>query len=424
MKRNTIQHTLKILIFSLMVVSACTSDQNEDTTIVSSPAGTQNPLATTPDRGCGNGVCEGPENHSLCPQDCPAESTSNPDPATSDFGQDGLVEAVYLEIDQNFHYRGLQSECWYAGPETGSLLTNDDGFAVLPSKQDGSQHTPLLFTIVVHIEPSESYNTLQTYLRDRNRLTRLAEIIASHGGSMTIQTQRPFITTSQIENDGIHKTWEDMGHEIAVHFHENEYVPSTAPLEEWVFALRDLRDEIQGLVSNPITTWSGGNLYENIFSAAYEANLWINTNFKDPTTQSIDSGFLTISPWRPAGQFSSNDALIHDSNANIIYLPSGVYPAHCDKPEAVPRPYTTQAFDYLTTALIHSLRSVRPGFVNVFYTTMHPGDFLGTENDELELTRWEEWLSIVIDPLVADGRLQWSTTTGMGQAFIDWEMQQ
>ncbi|MFQ5399433.1 MAG: hypothetical protein ACE5E7_07525 [Anaerolineae bacterium] len=381
----------------------------------------------SPDQGdrCGDGVCEGPENGGNCPVDCTAADQSGA--VAEQKAQPALAtDDVYLWVEQSAFYQGTSDECWYDPDTHRSKLTNDSVFKVLPATADGSVQAPLLFTIIVHIEPAQEYATLQAYLRDRNRVTRMAEMLAAHGGKLTIQTQRPFITTSQAEGDDIHRHWEGLGHEIAIHFHEDRYVKGAlhgaqAPFEEWVTQLSGLGAEIQGLVDNPVVTWSGGNLYEQIYQAAAQAALSVNTNYKDPTMQAVDPVYLTVSPWRPRGLAASTGGAAHDPDGPVVYLPAGMYPAHCDKPAAVPRPYTTQGFDYITTALIHSLNVARSGYVNVSYTTFHPGDFRTPEDDEHEFARWDEWLTKVFDPLVADGRLQWATASEMAHAFADWE---
>jgi hypothetical protein len=98
-----------------------------------------------------------------------------------------------------------------------------------------------------------------------------------------------------------------------------------------------------------------------------------------------------------------------------------VFPAHCDKLEAFPRPYCYEAFDYVTIALRNSLDAVAEGKVNAFYGTLHPSDFFGPGSDEEKLQVWDEWLTTVVDPLVADGRIQWATMSDIADAFIAWE---
>ena len=149
--------------------------------------------------------------------------------------------------------------------------------------------------------------------------------------------------------------------------------------------------------------------------------LEVNMNYKNPETQQSDERYTILTPWRPAGGASVEERPPHDPDGAIIYLPSGVFPAHCDKLEAFPRPYCHEAFDYVTVALGNSLDAVTEGKVNAFYGTMHPSDFFGPGTDEEKLQVWDEWLTTVVDPLVVDGRIQWATMSDIAGAFIAWE---
>jgi hypothetical protein len=93
---------------------------------------------------------------------------------------------------------------------------------------------------------------------------------------------------------------------------------------------------------------------------------------------------------------------------------------------AFPRPYCYEAFDYVTVALGNSLDAVTEGkggggHLHAFYGTLHPSDFFGPGSDEEKLQVWDEWLTTVVDPLVADGRIQWATMSDIADAFIVWE---
>jgi hypothetical protein len=104
-----------------------------------------------------------------------------------------------------------------------------------------------------------------------------------------------------------------------------------------------------------------------------------------------------------------------------VFVPSGVYPTHCERLEVVPRPYSYAAFDYSTIALRASLASSTPGMVNTFYVTFHPGDFMQPDNDEADFELWDTWLTEIVDPLVAAGRVRWATIGEMAAAFDAWE---
>jgi hypothetical protein len=150
----------------------------------------------------------------------------------------------------------------------------------------------------------------------------------------------------------------------------------------------------------------------------------VNGNYKNRITQSSNPGFAVVNPWRPASATNDTSRLEHDPQGPIIYIPSGVYPTHCAKLEALPRPYGYEAFDYVTRALKASLQVATPDRVNTFYFTFHPGDFLRPDNDEADYLVWEAWLTEIIDPLMATGKLKWATIEEMAQAFRDWEGEQ
>jgi hypothetical protein len=359
---------------------------------------------------CGDGTCEGPENATNCPQDCQEVAAGLPD--RSD---------VVVEVDQSHFYEGTEDECWDMEALRTSTATS---FAETVDPNVGSPDALLYFGIVVHIEPHEEYLNENRYQKDAERLRRVAEIVAAHGGRMTVQTQPPFLDMDETLGDPIHKELEALGNEIALHFHEDVYVGSGSdhlPVEDYVRAMSELRAQIKQVSGASVTNWAGGNTYIHMWEAASQAGYKTNCNYKNRYTQTSAPGFAVVNPWRPAGAANEEERLVHDPNGLIIYIPSGVYPIHCRKLEAVPRPYGYEAFDYVTYALKASLQSATPEMVNTFYITFHPGDFLEVGDDEEDFASWDAWLTQIIDPLVADGRLRWATIAEMAAAFEAWE---
>ncbi|GAF99145.1 unnamed protein product, partial [marine sediment metagenome] len=213
------------------------------------------------------------------------------------------------------------------------------------------------------------------------------------------------------------------GHEIALHFHGDAYVPDAdnQPAVAWVQALQEEMDLIETLSGAEVRTWSGGNTYPYAYEAVEAMGLEVNINYKKRFTQQSDERFTILTPWRPACGASVEERTTHDLDEAVIYIPSGVFPAHCQKLEAFPRPYCYEAFDYVTVALRSSLHAVTKGKVNAFYGTLHPGDFFGPGSDEEKLQIWDQWLTTVVDPLVADGRIRWATMSEIADAFMAWE---
>jgi hypothetical protein len=322
-------------------------------------------------------------------------------------------------VDNSLYYEGSDDECWHKE----DLPSPQPWFEETIPPHVGSTATPLYFGIGVHIEPESMYMDDVMYQRDRERVHRLAEIVAEHGGVLTIQTQTPFDTKAQQLGDTIFADLAAQGHEIALHFHEDAHIPNAngQPVTEWVATLKEEIDLIEELSGVEVRTWSGGNIYDHLYKAAEEVGLEVNINYKNPQTQQSDEHYTILTPWRPAGASSVEERTTHDPDGAIIYVPSGVFPAHCDKLEGFPRPYCYEAFDYMTVALGNSLDAVTEGKVNSFYGTLHPSDFFGPGSDEEKLQVWDEWLTAVVDPLVADGRIQWATMSDIADAFIVWE---
>lgn len=101
--------------------------------------------------------------------------------------------------------------------------------------------SPFYFGIGVHIEAQAEYMDDVVCQRDRERLRRLAEIVANHGGVLTIQTQTPFDDKAQ-------------------------------QLGDTIFA-------------DP-----------HVFGAAEQVGLEVNINYKNPQTQQSDERYTILTP--------------------------------------------------------------------------------------------------------------------------------
>jgi hypothetical protein len=405
----------------------CPQDCATPTTAAMAPTAEPVPTQPAPVQGrCGDGACDGPENGQNCPQDCgDYGGMHTPAPFAGRCGDgtcDGPENQDNCPQDCDVVAAALtEDECWSKETLAASTATS---FAETVDPGLGSPDSVLYIGIVVHIEPQESYLQEPIYRQDAQRLRRVAEIVAAHGGRMTVQTQPPFLDVAESLGDPIHQDLAAMDNEIALHLHEDEYVgrdSDNLPVEDYARAMTELKVRIEQVSGAPVTNWAGGNTYVQMWEAAAQAGYRTNCNYKNRYTQSSAPGFAVVNPWRPAGAENEMARVAHDPNGPIIYVPSGVYPVHCTRLEAVPRPYGHEAFDYVTRALRASLASATPGMVNTFYLTFHPGDFLAPEDDEQDLVVWDAWLTEIVDPLVAVGRLEWATIGEMATAFEAWE---
>lgn len=173
-----------------------------------------------------------------------------------------------------------------------------------------------------------------------------------------------------------------------------------------------------------IRYWSGGNLYTSVYEAAACAGLNVNSDWKNPETQSTDLSLVGVNPWRPSGGTNGTDFSLfaqHDPNGAVVFLPEGQY----DQTNFASMRRSDDAggdaayFEYLEQSLLASLAAAEPGKANVFHFTVHPGEFRGDPQHPFAVI--EKFLAEVVDPLVASGQVQWATFSEMADAFAAWE---
>jgi len=308
---------------------------------------------------------------------------------------------------------------------------------------------PLLFDIGMHIEPlgataqqqgrptppaaagakpDPDYNIQQTFERGVQDVGTVAKIVEKHGGRMTIQAQSPFTTSAIKYGSTILSDLEDSGHEIGLHFHEQDHMgkdSSALSSEKWCSVFKEEIGYIhQAGVDHDVEYWSGGNLYPGLLDAATCAGLSVNSDWKDPSTQSTDPALIGTVPWRPAGGTNGADVskfAKHDPHGPVVFLPEGNY----DKTDFASMRRSEDAggdqayFDYLKASLLKSIESAQPGRVNVFHFTVHPGEFRGSPTEPFAVI--DRFLEEVVDPLVNEGKVKWATFSEMAAAFQSWE---
>jgi len=316
---------------------------------------------------------------------------------------------------------------------------------------DSSDEAVLLFSIGMHIEPmgeqiseialsagatpkagqdsrKPDYHNRAYFERHAENLRTLAAILEQHGGVMTVQAQSPFTTVAAQLGNTILSDLKDQGHEIALHFHEDAHLREDAeqlPVAIWSAVMTEEIDFIRTCgVEGPIRYWSGENLYPNILDAASGADLDIYSDWKNPNTQSTHPEFIGVNPWRPLGGTDGFDVtrfVQHDPSGPIIFLPPGeIDPmAFSHKRQITAQEGDEGWFDVLEESLLASVGAASPDRVNAYHFTMHPGEFVGDPRDPLAII--DQFLTGVVDPLVAAGKLQWATFSQIADAFIEWE---
>lgn len=307
----------------------------------------------------------------------------------------------------------------------------------------------LLFGIGMHIEPRGAvpsplvggnaagpssdnkgdYNDPAFFQRHVADIQAVAGIVEQHQGRMTVQAQTPFTSVAAATGNPVLADLAANGHEIALHFHEEAHLgrnPNQLPSETWCAVMKEEIGFIQQAAggTTDIRYWSGGNLYPGLIDAAGCAGLDVNSDWKNPNDQKTVSDLIGINPWRPAGGSSGNDVsqfAAYDPDGPVVYLPQGLYSRNDYGASSKTMGGDEAYFDFLKDSLLQSLAEAEadPSRVSVFHFTVHPGEFMG--NPEHPFSVIDRFLTEVVDPLVASGRMQWATFSEMADSYEDWE---
>ncbi len=319
--------------------------------------------------------------------------------------------------------------------------------AATPAPSTSAGGGVLLFTIGMHIEPlgatvsarvpnaktnggdqGASYTIASVFNNHVKDINTVASIVEKHGGRMTIQAQSPFTTVAIQNKNSVLADLEARGHEIGLHFHEDAHLGKNAErlsADVWCAVMQEEIGYIkQTGVKGAIRYWSGGNLYPNLLDAATCAGLEVNSDWKNPQTQTTDAALVGIHPWRPAGGTNGTDTskfAKHDPNGKIIFLPEGLYArgdfASMRRSDAAGG--DEAYFEFLKKSFEDSLAASSSDKVNVFHFTVHPAEFKGEPKNPFAVI--DRFLTEVVDPAVKAGKVKWATFGEMADAYKAWE---
>ena len=76
------------------------------------------------------------------------------------------------------------------------------------------------------------------------------------------------------------------------------------------------------------------------------------------------------------------------------------------------------SFDDLKAGLQMGLDAVQPGVINTMYWHDSVHNYGRAEKAEPRIDQWNRFLTEVIDPLVAEGKVQWATFSEMTDAYL------
>ena len=331
-------------------------------------------------------------------------------------------------------------------------LERDVGGIPVPFKPQAPVH----FNVLIHIEDPRLITRNEAYFRQKTAVfTELARVLHEHGGFLTIQPEEDWPMASLAYAP---TTLSDLAQQFGVVYSTHTHGPAcidpdsrlrsnqdcndcrtcpgwtrietdTDPLTpEYVGALRELITEVSG---TDVTDHNGNFHYGNP-SALADVGITTWSAFKDHNTQSTFDRLFT-NPWRPTAcdaVESPETFQTHDPTSDVIFVPGWG--------QAITR-HPERLHERLAAMLARILCYADPDRVNAFYIVTHV-DHYKAENGEpyieydettgritlhdaftQDVGYWEETLIELIDPLVAEGYIQWTSLPDIGELFVEWE---
>lgn len=313
---------------------------------------------------------------------------------------------------------------------------------------------PVHISFLIHIEDPALITRQEAYFQQKTAVFReLARIFYRHGGFLTIQPEEDWVRAAE---SGFHpgllaQLAADFDVVYSTHTHgpacrdDRGRLRSSADCNvhrEWD---RNIVDddilEYVGNLRNLISATSGqtvsdhnGNFTFRAASRFAEIPMQTWSAYKNFNTQRTYD-WLIINPWRP-GEGNANDNILHfvthDPTTNIVYIPgwSQALTRHPDR-----------ALSRTSRILSQVIRFADPDRVNTFYFVLHVDHFYSRANDpsylaydtetgeisygaefEQQIRAWEAVLTELVDPLVREGYLEWTSLPEMGALYRQWEI--
>ena len=312
---------------------------------------------------------------------------------------------------------------------------------------------PVRWAVLLQLDRAVEPQTGEADFRERTAIAeRLAALFHAHGGMLTIQTDQgwPLAAESGLEPGLLARLAGQYGVSYSVYTHGPVCTdPNGAPRgtvdcadhPEWSRVVTD--DSIMSYV---------GQVRGAITASAGAAPTDLSGVFDFPhTTRFAEAGILTwsayrsgaasttydafvINPWRPTeGDATINVAafLTHAPATQLVYIPGMSRPVSYWHDRLLPR---------TRRMLANAITDAHPDRVNAFYRVVPLDRFASTQDDpsyvewdpdtgqvttssefESHLAHWEQLLSELVDPLVAEGYLQWSSLPATGAEYLAWE---
>jgi hypothetical protein len=320
--------------------------------------------------------------------------------------------------------------------------------------------SPVHMDVLIHIEDPPQIQMNEAYFWQQTAIMReLARVLHDHGGFLTIQSEEDWVMGAEIFHAGL---LQELAEEYNVVYSTHTHGPHCRDAEgrlrsatdctinkdsagwdqtvndyeypyvtEYVNNLRQLISQASG---TPVTDHNGNWEFTQASKFA-EIGIQTWSGYKAWRTQRTYD-VLINNPWRPTECSADSEIdkfLTHDPNTEVIYIPgwSQAITRHQERLLTRMRPMVSQFVRYADAER-----------VNTFYVITHVGTFHACEaQDEAkyivydpqtgelsysaefqqDLRYWDEMLTELIDPLVQEGYLQWTSLPEIGELYLEWE---
>ena len=278
-------------------------------------------------------------------------------------------------------------------------------FLIYPVYTDEQKLLPLYVTIEVLIGINSDYTTLSGYTGVVNKLNRLATIVESHGGRLSIYTELEFMQGCVVHGN-ILRTLKQQGHSVGV------YVDIPTDLlheEDRKLYVQQRKTYCETLMECSIAAIASGTQINNTVDELSVMGFNVISEYIDPYT--LEPIKFEPYVYRP----DSQDFTQEDKNGNIVYVP-GVSHWGWNR-----HPITAQSMNEIELSLRTSLNKKVSSRVNSWYLPIHIAD-LDKTNWNTELNLLDGLFTSVVDPLVSTEQVEWKTIQDIYEKFLFWEL--
>ncbi|MBN1995875.1 MAG: hypothetical protein JW953_24525 [Anaerolineae bacterium] len=312
---------------------------------------------------------------------------------------------------------------------------------------------PVHISFLIHIEDPALIQNNETFFRLKTAVFReLARTFYEHGGRLTIQPEQdwPMAAENKFEPGLLADLAEQYNVVYSTHTHGPNCRDDRSKLRsaedcnqnpawdrqlkeedvlEYVGELRALLSQASGLT----VTDHNGNWDFAQTSRYADISILTLSGYKNKHNQATYDRLIN-NPWRP-GQVNANENieafLTHHPETKVIYIPGWGQAATRHPERVLPR---------LRPMISQFIAHADPERVNTFYAILHVDHFYSRAGNpdyiayneatgeitysaefEQHLQAWDDMLTELIDPLVAEGYLEWTSIPQMGVLYLEWE---